>query len=65
MAKLSRDDLMAAIKNAQAKQAEQAKPLKVVTLKNPPVEKPVSLERLAIAICKAYEKRLKAKSTSR
>jgi len=65
MAKLSRDDLMAAIKIAQAKQAEQAKPLKVVTLKNPPVEKPVSLERLAIAICKAYEKRLKVKSTSR
>ena len=65
MAKLSRDDLMAAIKNAQAKQAEQAKPLKVVTLKNPPVEKPVSLERLALAICKAYEKRLKVKSTSR
>ena len=65
MAKLSRDDLMAALKNAQAKQAEQAKPLKVVTLKNPPVEKPVSLERLAIAICKVYEKRLKVKSTSR
>jgi hypothetical protein len=65
MAKLSKDDLMAALKNAHAKQTEQAKPLKVVALKSPPVEKPVSLERLAIAICKTYEKRLKVKSTSR
>ena len=64
MAKLSRDDLMAALKNAQAKQAERAKPLKVVALKSQSVEKPVSLERLAIAIGKAYEKRLKVKSTS-
>lgn len=65
MTKMSREDLMAALKNAHSKQAEQAKPLKKASIKRAPVEKPVSLERLVIAIGKAYEKRMGKKNTSR
>jgi hypothetical protein len=39
--------------------------LKKASIKRAPVEKPVSLERLVIAIGKAYEKRMGKKNTSR
>ena len=59
MAKLSKDDLIAALQNAHAKQAEQAKPLKPQPVKQTVTDKPVTLERLALAIGKTYEKRMK------
>jgi hypothetical protein len=59
MAKLSKDDLIDALKNAHAKQAEQAKPLNSQTIKQTFSDKPVTLERLALAIGKTYEQRMK------
>ena len=61
MSKPSKEDLIAALKNAHVKQAEQANPLKPPPVKQKIAEKPVTLERLAIAIGKTYEKRSKTR----